>query len=89
MDIGELLINVALILLGAFCHVLKLIVEVRETNKDFGWRDYIGAYPYKTLLMVLTSFGGSIGLYFAGELTAATAFAAGYIGQSVGRAGKS
>lgn len=80
--------TVALVLLGAFCHVLKLVVEVREEKHNFTLRDYFGLYPYKTTLMVLTSFGGAVGLAAVGELSYATAFSVGYIGQSVGRAGK-
>lgn len=87
MGIAELIGVLGVVLLGAMAHVLKLIVEVRKDNKQFGIRDYLGLYPYKTALMVLTAIGTSVGLYAAGELTYVTAFATGYMAQSVGRAG--
>lgn len=86
MDLIELLTVVALVLLGTLAHVLKRIVEVRQDNKEFGIKEYFGLYPYATALMVLTALGTSAGLYAAGELTLVTAFATGYMAQSVARA---
>lgn len=75
-----------LVLLGTFAHVLKLVVEERQTDQTFGLRDYFGLYPYRTGLMVLTAVGTAMGLFTAGELTGVTAFATGFIAQSIGRA---
>ena len=93
MDIVDVILTLGLVLLGAFAAVLQLVVEVRtngdeKTAREFSLRDYLGLYPYKTLLSIITAFGGAAGLYAAGELTMVTAFSIGYIGQSVGRVGK-
>lgn len=86
MDFWFFLQMMGLVLLGTIAHVLKLVVEKRQTDQTFGMRDYLGLYPYRTALMVLTAVGTSIGLFTAGELTGVTAFATGYMAQSIGRA---
>lgn len=86
MDMKTLALTLGLVILGTLAHVLKRVIEERETDKQFGLREYFGLYPYRTALMVLTAIGTSVGLFYAGELTPVTAFATGYMAQSVGAA---
>lgn len=87
----EIVTLIGLLLLGNCAHVLKKVVEVRTNDvdlADYGVRDYLAAYPYKTALMVITAVGTAAGLHAAGELSWASAFLTGYAAQSVGAAAK-
>lgn len=93
MSSMDIVYTLGLVLLGAIAAVLQLVAEIRNdddprTPQNFSLRDYLGLYPYKTTVAIITALGSAAGLYAAGELTAVTAFGVGYIGQNMGRIAK-
>jgi len=83
MEIGTISATLALVTLGTIAHVFKKVVEGRQENKSLSLRVYLGLYPYKTALMLITAIGTAWGLFAAGQLNEVTAFGVGYISQSV------
>jgi len=76
--------TIGLMLLGNVTHVIKKVVEVRQTDGTFSVWKYLSMYPYKTFLIVMAGFGGYLGLLSADELTYVTAFMAGFMANSIG-----
>ena len=81
---GYYLLTIGLMLLGNVTHVVKKIVEVRQTDGTFSLKKYLSLYPYKTFLIVMAGVGGYLGLLAADELTYVTAFMAGFMANSLG-----
>lgn len=84
MDMNFYLITIGLMLLGNITHVVKKVVEVRQTNGSFSVWKYLSLYPYKTFLIVMAGVGGYLGLLSAGELSYVTSFMAGFMANSLG-----
>jgi hypothetical protein len=72
--------------LGIISHVLKKLVEIRQTDGGYHLRDYVNQYPYQTLLIIIGALGGFFLLYEINQLTYASAFGMGFIANSVGEA---
>lgn len=75
-------------LAGTGAHILKKVIERRKTDATFSLREWLTAYPYKTMMTVMMAVGAYLGFLSAGELTLATAFMAGFIADSAGGAAK-
>ena len=73
-------------IVGTATHVLKKVIEKRKTDRSFSFKDWLTAYPYKTVLTLMAGVGGFLGLMAAGELSYASSFLAGYMANSLGGA---
>ncbi len=82
----ETLYLIAIMLAGSATHIIKKVVERRQTDNEFSLKDYLTKYPYKTVLAVMAGVGGYLGLMAAGELTMVSAYMAGYVANSLGGA---
>lgn len=75
----ELLVKAAVLLAGVLAHMLKEVSELRKSEgAGFHLKHYLSAYPYVTIVMLLTAGGAFAILHEAGQLTMAAAFATGY-----------
>ncbi|MDJ0952549.1 MAG: hypothetical protein QNJ81_02600 [Acidimicrobiia bacterium] len=84
MELNFILITIGLMLLGNITHIVKKVVEVRQTDGEFSILKYLSMYPYKTFLIVMAGVGGYLGLLSAGELTYVSAFMVGFVANSLG-----
>jgi len=84
MDTMFILSTIGLMLLGNITHIVKKVVEVRQTVGTFSLWQYLSMYPYKTFLIVMAGVGGYFGLMSAGELTHVSAFMVGFMANSIG-----
>jgi hypothetical protein len=82
----EMLFLVLLLIAGTGTHVLKKIVERRQTDDTFSAKDWLTKYPYKTALTFMAGVGGFLALMAVGELTFVSAFMTGYVANSLGGA---
>jgi hypothetical protein len=73
---------------GTFTHVIKKIVEMRQTDETFTLKIWLTKYPYKTALTFMAGVGGFLGLMAAGELSYVSSFMVGYMANSLGGAAK-
>ncbi len=82
----EMLILVLLMVAGTATHIIKKVVERRQTDETFSLKNFLTKYPYKTILTMMAGVGGFLGLMAAGELSYVTAFMTGYMANSLGGA---
>ncbi len=82
----DMLILIALLVAGTGTHIVKKVVEKRQTDETFSMKDFLTKYPYKTILTLMAGVGGFLGLMAAGELSEVTAFMTGYMANSLGGA---
>lgn len=82
----ETLYLIVALLAGTGTHVLKKVVERRKIDTSFSLKQWLTAYPYKTVLTVMAGVAGFLGLLAAGELTLASSFMVGYMANSLGGA---
>ncbi len=78
--------TIVALIAGTGTHVLKKLIERRKTDSTFTFKQWLTAYPYKTILTLMAGVGGYLGFLAAGELTLATSFMAGYMANSLGGA---
>lgn len=76
--------TIGLMLLGNVTHIVKKVVEVRQTDGTFSLTKYLSMFPYKTFLIVMAGTGGYLALLSADELTYVNAFMAGFMANSLG-----
>lgn len=76
--------TIGLMLLGNITHVVKQVVQIRESDGTFSLAKYLSMYPYKTFLILMAGMGGYLGLLSAGELSYVTAFMTGFMANSIG-----
>ena len=89
MEVADQITTAAALLAGVVVHVLKKVVEKRQSNADFSLVDYLTAYPYQTAVSIMMSVGGYIGLMSTGDLNGPAAFLMGVTANSLaGAAGK-
>ena len=69
--------------LGVVGHVLKKIVQQRETDNTFSLNKYLTLYPYKTAMTFFYAVGGVAGLYFSGTAEFYTALLTGFAANSL------
>ena len=84
MSMGFYLLTIGLMLLGNVTHIVKKVVEVRQTDGTFSIMKYLTMFPYKTFLIVMAGLGGYLGLLAADELTYVSAFLTGFAANSLG-----
>lgn len=78
------LITISLMLLGNVTHIVKKVIETRQTDGTFSLWKYLTMFPYKTFMVIMAGVGGYLALMVAGELSYATAFMAGFMANSLG-----
>jgi hypothetical protein len=73
-----------MVVVGLVSHFLKDIVRIRkEDGVMINPVEYFVKFPYQSVLAVLSAFSGTVIAYEMGELTMLTAFAVGYMANSV------
>lgn len=65
------------LLLGIVAHIVKKVIELRETDHSFSFKRYIVENPYKTFMVVVYAVGGAAGLHMDGTLSLYTAIVTG------------
>lgn len=70
-------------LAGVVGHILKKIITEREEHPDFGIKQFLTMYPYKTAMTVFYALGGTAGLYFTDTATFYTALVVGFASNSL------
>lgn len=73
----------SIMFLGHLSHVLKVVIQLRETDRTMSLRQYIKDRPYKTVLALCGSVVGYLILSDTGQLTMVGAMAVGYMADSV------
>jgi hypothetical protein len=71
------------LVLGVAGHILKKIVQQRETDQTVHLKAYLTKHPYKTALMVFYAVGGVSGLYMTDTASFYTALLAGFTANSL------
>lgn len=70
-------------LVGVAGHVLKKVIQQRESDKTFSLKRYLMENPYKTAMTVFYAGGGVAGLYFSDTATFYTAIVTGFAANSL------
>jgi len=70
-------------LAGIVGHVLKKVIQARESDGTFGLKTFLTTYPYKTAMTVFYAIGGTAGLYFTDTATFYTALVVGFAANSL------
>ena len=68
---------------GVIGHVLKKVIQQRESDTSFGLRQFLTSYPYKTAMTLFYAIGGTAGLYFTDTATFYTALVVGFAANSL------
>ncbi len=93
LGLDLLMIEDALIVVATFIgvagHILKKIIQQRETDNTFSIKRYLSEKPYKTAMTVFYAGAGVAGLYYSDTQAIYTAFLAGYAANSVSGASDS
>jgi hypothetical protein len=82
MELTELLPIVAGLFLGITAHIVKKVIELRQTDHSFSLKKYLTENPYKTFMVVFYGVGGAAGLYMDGTLSVYTAIVTGVAANS-------
>ena len=69
--------------LGVVGHVLKKVIQQRESDATFSLHKYLTMYPYKTAMTFFYAAGGVAGLYFSGTAEFYTALLTGFAANSL------
>ena len=83
MELTDHIFPVLALLLGYVVHILKKVIQQRQSNKAFSLKDYLLAWPYQSIVSLIMSVGGYFGLLATGELSAASAFLMGVTANSL------
>ena len=65
------------LVLGVLAHIIKKVIELRETDRTFSLVKYLTQNPYKTFMVLVYAIGGAAGLAMDGSLTIYTAMVTG------------
>lgn len=65
------------LLIGVAAHIVKKVIEMRETDLTFSIKRYLMENPYKTFMVLFYAIGGAAGLAMDGSLTFYTAIVTG------------
>ena len=77
MTILEYAVVAGGLLLGIVAHIVKKVIELRETDHTFSFKRYVKENPYKTFMVFVYAIGGAATLHGAGELGFASAIITG------------
>lgn len=83
MELTDHILPVIALVLGYVVHILKKVIQQRQRNETFSLKDYINKWPYQTIVSLIMSLGGYLGLMAVGDLTAASAFLMGVTANSL------
>lgn len=70
-------------LLGVLTHFLKKLINLKKSGKEVSPLQYWKLYPYQTSLSLVGAIVGYFFMLEADQLTMATAYAIGYMSDSV------
>lgn len=73
----EMLSIIGGLLLGVAAHIIKKVIEQRQSDSTFSMKKYLMENPYKTFMVVFYAAAGAAGLYMDGTLTIYTAIVTG------------
>ena len=65
------------LLSGVVAHIVKKVIEQRDSDKSVSLKKYLTENPYKTFMVVFYAVAGAAGLYVDGTLTIYTAIVTG------------
>jgi hypothetical protein len=82
-NVSGYLIVAAGCLSGIAGHILKKVIQQRESDSTFTLKDFLSKYPYKTAMTVFYAVGGTAGLYFSDAATFYTALTVGFAANSL------
>ena len=82
MNLEYVWVGLAL-LAGIAGHIVKKIVEVRETDASFSLKRFIMENPYKTFMTVFYAVGGALLLVQMDQLSIYTALLTGFSANSL------
>ncbi len=71
------------LIIGVAAHIIKKVIETRETVKEFSLKMYLTENPYKTIMVVFYAVAGAAGLNMDGSLTFYTALVTGFAANSL------
>lgn len=77
MGLYDLLLVGGGLLFGVIAHIVKKVIEQRESDKTFSLKRYLVENPYKTFMVFVYAVGGAVGLYMDGSLSLYTAIVTG------------
>ena len=70
------------LVLGVIGHIIKKVVELRESDHSFSLKRYLVENPYKTFMVVFYAGAGAVGLHMDGTLSIYTAIVTGFAANS-------
>lgn len=76
------------LVLGVVAHIIKKVIEQRETDTTFSLKRYLVERPYKTFMVLFYAVGGTVGLYMDGTLSIYTALVTGFAANSLSGKGE-
>lgn len=71
------------LMLGIVAHVVKKVIELRQTDHTFSLKRYLVENPYKTFMVFVYAIAGAAGLHMDGTLTVYTAIITGATASSL------
>jgi len=71
------------LLAGIAGHIVKKVIQARESNAKFSLKQYVTQNPYKVLMTFFYAVAGSVGLAMNGELSVYTAIMTGFAANSL------
>ena len=83
MEIQSIIVAAFMTLCGVASHVLKQIIQVRQTDETLHIGAYLTKYPYQMTLMLVGAIVAFIVLLEMNQLNMASAFMGGYMANSV------
>lgn len=79
----ETIILIVLLVLGTVSHFLKKVVEAWRQGEKITLKQYFISNPYQTIFSIVISLTGFFLLYGSPDLTRITAWAVGFLGDSL------
>lgn len=71
------------LLAGIAAHIIKKVIQQRESDRAFSLGRYLTENPYKTAMVVFYAGAGAVGLYMDGSLSPYTAIVTGFAANSM------
>lgn len=76
------------LMFGIIAHIVKKVIEVRESDRTFSMKRYLTENPYKTFMVFFYAIGGAFALHMDGTLSVYTAIVTGFAANSLSGKGK-
>lgn len=71
------------LLFGVVGHILKKVIQVRQSDSSFHLSTFLTMYPYKSVMTLFYAVGGLAGLYWSGTAEFYTALTVGFAANSL------